>query len=59
MGTTITAAVSISATASAPLPLDVNQLIDLENAVDGASINWLAGGFRLGSSLNPVFVVQP
>jgi prepilin-type N-terminal cleavage/methylation domain-containing protein len=59
LGTQITAAISIAATASAPLPLDVNQLTDLERVIDGASYNLLGGSFRLGSGLNPVYVVQP
>ena len=59
LGTQITAAISIGATASAPLPLDVNQLIDLEHVVDGANYNLTGGNFRLGTGLVPVYVIQP
>ena len=53
------AAIAISATGTAPLPLDVNQLVDLEHAIDGANINWLGGSFHIGSALNPLFIIQP
>ena len=51
------AAIAISATGAAPLPLDVNQLLDLDRRGDDG--NLLGGSFRIGSSLNPLFVVQP
>src|SRR5581483_535915 len=44
------AAISITATASAPLPLDVNQLTDLENHID-SQFNWLDGSFHLGTGI--------
>ena len=52
------AAIAISATADAPLPLDVAQLTDLNRTIDNDN-NWLGGSFHLGSSLNPLFIVQP
>jgi type II secretory pathway pseudopilin PulG len=51
------AAIAISATIDAPLPLDVVQLTDLETAIDDG--NFFSGQFRLGSSLNPLFIIQP
>lgn len=54
------AAIAINATASAPLPLDVNQLTDLEYLIDGANqINWLGGNFHIGTGLVPLYIVQP
>ena len=59
-GISYTAAITISATADAPLPLDVNQLLDLEHGIDGMSqIDWFGGSFRLGTGLVPLFVIQP
>jgi prepilin-type N-terminal cleavage/methylation domain-containing protein len=58
-GTQYKAAIAISATGTAPLPLDVNQLIDLEHAIDGPNIDWLGGNFHIGSALNPLYIVQP
>jgi prepilin-type N-terminal cleavage/methylation domain-containing protein len=52
------AAIAISATASAPLVLDVNQLYDIERELDGNN-DLLTGTFRIGSGLNPLFIVQP
>ncbi len=56
-GTRYRAAIAISATSASPLPLDVNQLLDLDRRGDDG--NLLNGSFRIGSSLNPLFVVQP
>lgn len=54
------AAIAISATAGAPLPLDANQLYDLEHTIDNKNIlDWFGGSFHLGSSVNPLFIVQP
>lgn len=59
-GTRYAAAIAIKATAIAPLPLDVNQLTDLEHVIDGANqINWLGGNFHIGTGLVPVYVIQP
>jgi prepilin-type N-terminal cleavage/methylation domain-containing protein len=59
-GTRYTAAIAISATASAPLPLDVAQLTDLEHVIDGKTqINWLGGNFHLGTGIIPLYIVQP
>jgi type II secretory pathway pseudopilin PulG len=58
-GTTYTAAISIAATASAPLPLDVPQLTDLEQTIDGGGVNWLAGNFHIGTGLVPLYIIQP
>jgi type II secretory pathway pseudopilin PulG len=52
------AAIAISATAAAPLPLDTTQLYDIERNVDGSN-DLLTGNFRIGSSLNPLFIIQP
>lgn len=51
------AAIAISATASSPLPLDVNQLYDIDRKGDDG--NLFNGIFRIGSSLNPLWIVQP
>lgn len=58
-GTQYKAAIAISSAAGATLTLDVPQLTDLENAIDGSSINWLGGSFHIGATLNPLFIVQP
>ena len=58
-GTKYQASIAISATASSPLPLDVNQLTDLETVIDKGSFNWLGGNFHLGTGLIPLFIVQP
>lgn len=59
-GTVYRAALSISATAGAPLPLDVNQLIDLEHTIDlPATLDFLGGSFHLGTGLVPLFIIQP
>ena len=53
------AAIAVSATASAPEPLDVNTLFDLESAIDGANqVNWFGGSFRLGTGLIPLYAIQ-
>jgi len=51
------AAIAISATGASPLPLDVAQLVDMDQTKDDG--NLLGGSFRIGSALNPLFVVQP
>ena len=58
-GTRYAASIAIKATAGAPLPLDVNQLTDLENVIDKGSFNWLGGSFHLGTGLVPLFIIQP
>ena len=56
---TYKAAITISATASAPLPLDVNMLYDLEHAIDSpTTLNWSAGSFRLGTGIVPLYLIQ-
>jgi type II secretory pathway pseudopilin PulG len=57
-GSQIRAAIAISATGGAPLPLDVNQLLDLEQTIDSSSFNWLGGNFQLGTGLVPLYVIQ-
>jgi prepilin-type N-terminal cleavage/methylation domain-containing protein len=50
--------IAISATASAPLPLDANQLLDLEHTIDGTNqLNWFGGNFHLGAGSIPLFVI--
>jgi type II secretory pathway pseudopilin PulG len=58
-GTRYMAAISISGTAGAPLPLDVNALLDLEKAIDGGDMNLLGGRFHVGTGLVPLFIIQP
>lgn len=50
------AAIAITGTADAPLPLDVNQLTDIDKAIDDG--NLYTGNFFLGAGLNPVFVIE-
>lgn len=50
------AAIAITATGDAPLPLDVNQLTDIDKALDDG--NLYSGNFFLGAGLNPVFVIE-
>jgi prepilin-type N-terminal cleavage/methylation domain-containing protein len=52
------AAIAISATGGAPLPLDVNQLVDLEQTIDKGNFNWLGGSFQLGTGLVPLYIIQ-
>ena len=58
-GVVYRAAISISTTASAPLPLDVPQLIDLEQTIDGIPLNFLGGQFHIGTGLVPLYIIQP
>ncbi len=59
-GTRYQAAIGISATVTAPLALDVNQLTDLEHVIDGPNqINWLGGSFHLGTGIIPLYIIQP
>ncbi|MDI1319844.1 MAG: prepilin-type N-terminal cleavage/methylation domain-containing protein [bacterium] len=50
------AAIAITGTTDAPLPLDVNQLTDIDKAIDDG--NLYTGNFFLGAGLNPVFVIE-
>jgi prepilin-type N-terminal cleavage/methylation domain-containing protein len=57
---TYKAAIAISATPSAPLPLDVNMLYDLEHTIDSPqTLLWDQGNFHLGTGIVPLFVIQP
>ncbi|MSU66466.1 MAG: hypothetical protein EXS38_10265 [Opitutus sp.] len=51
------AAITIKATASAPLPLDWNQLTDSDQAFDDG--NLLTGSFQFGTGNVPLFIIQP
>lgn len=51
------AAIAISPTVAAPLPLDVAQLVDIDRSIDDG--NLVAGSFRLGTGFVPLFIVQP
>ncbi len=51
------AAIAISATAAAPLPLDVAQLTDIDERIDDG--NLMSGSFRLGTGNIPLFIIQP
>jgi prepilin-type N-terminal cleavage/methylation domain-containing protein len=58
-GTRYRAAISISAATGAPLTLDVNQLLDLERAIDGGKdADLLGGNFRIGTGLVPLFIIE-
>ena len=59
LGVRYRAAISISATAAAPLPLDVNQLMDLEQTIDGGTADLTSGTFHTGTGLVPLYVIQP
>jgi len=50
------AAIAITATGDAPLPLDVNQLTDIDKAIDDGDL--YNGNFRLGAGLCPLFVIE-
>ena len=50
------AAIAITGTADAPLTLDVNQLTDIDKAIDDGDL--YNGNFRLGAGLNPLFVIE-
>jgi type II secretory pathway pseudopilin PulG len=53
------AAIAISATPSAPLPLDVNMLYDLEHTLDSrTAIDWANGNFGLGTGIVPLYIIQ-
>jgi prepilin-type N-terminal cleavage/methylation domain-containing protein len=51
------AAIAISATAAAPLRIDATQLNEIDQVMDDG--NLMSGSFRVGSAINPLFVVQP
>lgn len=55
-GTRYKAAINIVGTADAPLVLDVNQLTDIDKAIDDGDL--YAGNFRLGAGLTPLFVIE-
>jgi prepilin-type N-terminal cleavage/methylation domain-containing protein len=55
-GGPIKAAIAITGTADAPLPYDVNQLLDIDKAIDDG--NPLTGNFRLGAEMCPLFVIE-
>jgi type II secretory pathway pseudopilin PulG len=56
---TYRAAIAISATPSAPLPLDVNMLYDLEHMIDSpTTLDWSNGSFGLGTGIVPLFIIQ-
>lgn len=58
-GVTYSAAIAINAATGAPLPLDVNQLRDLEHTIDSPrAINWVAGSFRLGTGTVPLYIIH-
>jgi prepilin-type N-terminal cleavage/methylation domain-containing protein len=50
------AAIAITGTADAPLVLDVNQLLDIDKAIDDGDL--YNGNFRLGAGLCPLFVIE-
>ena len=56
-GVRYTAAIAITGTASSPLPLDVDQLLDLERTID-SQFDLLGGSFHLGTGLVPLYLVQ-
>ncbi|MDO8631375.1 MAG: prepilin-type N-terminal cleavage/methylation domain-containing protein [Phycisphaerales bacterium] len=51
------AAISISATAASPLPLDVTQMTDIDERIDDGDL--MSGSFRYGTGFVPLFVIQP
>jgi prepilin-type N-terminal cleavage/methylation domain-containing protein len=56
---TYKAAIVISATATAPLPLDVNMLYDLEHTIDSpTTLDWVGGSFRIGMGIVPLYLIQ-
>lgn len=56
---TYKATITIAATASAPLPLDVNMLYDLEHTIDSPNtLDWANGSFRLGTGIVPLYMIQ-
>jgi len=56
-GVRYAAAISIKKTKKAPLPLDVNQLLDIDRKIDDGDL--LTGQFQIGSGNVPLFVIQP
>jgi prepilin-type N-terminal cleavage/methylation domain-containing protein len=56
-GVRYAAAISIKKTKKAPLPLDVNQLLDIDCKIDDGDL--LTGQFQRGSGNVPLFVIQP
>lgn len=55
-GTRYKAAIAITGTTDAPLALDVNQLTDIDKAIDDGDL--YNGNFRLGAGLCPLFVIE-
>jgi prepilin-type N-terminal cleavage/methylation domain-containing protein len=56
-GTKYKAAISIAAAAGAPLPLDVEQLTDIDRTMDDG--NLLNGNLRIGTGLVPLWIIAP
>jgi prepilin-type N-terminal cleavage/methylation domain-containing protein len=56
-GVRYTAAISIAGTAASPLPLDVNQLLDLERTID-SQYDPLGGTFHVGTGFVPLYLIQ-
>ncbi len=55
-GTRYKAAIAINATADAPMALDVNQLTNIDKAIDDGDL--YNGNFRLGAGLCPLFIIE-
>jgi prepilin-type N-terminal cleavage/methylation domain-containing protein len=49
------AAIAITETSSAPLPLDLDQLEAIDRAIDDGDLN--TGNFRLGANDEPLFII--
>jgi type II secretory pathway pseudopilin PulG len=47
---------AITATADAPLPLDGNQLVDIDRRIDDGLLG--SGDFRIGANLCPLYVIE-
>lgn len=55
-GTRYQGCIVISPTPASPMPLDVNTLLEIDQAIDDG--NLLNGNFRVGTGIIPLFVVQ-
>lgn len=56
-GVRYAAAISINAVAGAPLPIDLPQFREIDQAIDDGNLN--TGNFRRGASNVPLFIIQP
>jgi len=56
-GVRYAAAISIKGTKAAPLPVDVNQMLDIDRTIDDGDL--ATGRFQMGAADVPLYIIQP